>query len=77
MIDDVQQANVVNLESSSCSADENHCFSDFSGMGAVHQQFLHALGVVHEHQRPDANSHITVQRSNIALTDDQFTERYS
>ena len=74
MID--QGVNVVNLESSSCSSDDNHCFASFSGMGAVHQQFLHALGVVHEHQRPDASTHVTAQRANIALTNDQFTERY-
>ena len=43
----------------------------------VHQQFLHVLGVLGEHQRPDASSFISVQTDNIELTADEISQRFS
>jgi hypothetical protein len=67
----------LSLESASCSNDDTHCFTRYSGMGRVHQQFLHALGIVGEHQRGDAASHVTVQSTNIDLTAEQIAQRFS
>ena len=61
-------ASAVNLESNSCSENGNHCFSHFSGMGMVHQQFLRILGMTGEHQRPDANNHVQAQTENMNIS---------
>ena len=67
----------MSLESASCSNDNTHCFTRYNGQGRVHQQFLHALGIVGEHQRPDAANYITVQSENIDLSSAQIEQRFS
>ena len=54
-----------------------HCFTHFNGMGMVHQQFLHALGMVGEHQRADAAQFFTVQPQNIDLEQSEIDQRFS
>ena len=54
-----------------------HCFTHFNGMGMVHQQFLHALGMVGEHQRADAADFFTVQPQNIDLEQSEIDQRFS
>ena len=50
--------------------------SQHSGMGMVHQQFLHVLGLAGEHQRSDAGTHITVQPTNLNLDAAQISGKF-
>ena len=70
-------ANSINLESASCTSNKDHCFSHFNGMGMVHQQFLHILGMVGEHQRPDASFYINLQEENLDLSPELSDDRFS
>jgi len=69
-------ATAVNLESESCSENGDNCFSRFSGMGMVHQQFLRVLGMVGEHQRPDSSYFMQAQTSNLNILNDEISERF-
>ena len=72
-----KKSTIMNVESASCSDDNEHCFDRYAGQGQIHAQFLHALGMGAENQRLDAGNYVQTQADNLLLSSSQIESKFS